>query len=73
MWNSPLLFYYCWKDAEKECKNSPPSNGNNGCFIIFCLILIFALLKASFEVGGFGIIIGIAIIIGIMQGLTDRN
>jgi hypothetical protein len=60
--------YGAWKDAEREAKRLPPSNNSFGIIITLLIggLLVFSCLK----VGGLGILFGLAIIIGMIQGLT---
>ena len=74
MFNHPTLLYLCWRDAEREARRNPnnDSGGGGGCLIIFGVIFIICLWKAAFEVGGYGILIALAITVGILQGIYQK-
>lgn len=75
MINSPLLLYWCWKDAEREVRRNPNNNDNGfgGCLLIFCVIFIICLFKAAFEVGGFAILFAFAVLFGLIQGFVSSK
>jgi len=61
--------YGIWRDAERDSKRLPPSQ-DNGCAIIVTIFIGGLLAFGCFKAGGIGIIFGLAVIIGIIQGLN---
>jgi|LakMenEpi03Aug12_release.lakeMendotaPanAssembly.Ray.scaffolds.fasta_scaffold2436707_2 hypothetical protein len=61
--------YGIWKDAEREAKRLPPSQ-DNGCGLLLTLFFGGIIIYSCFSVGGIGILIGLCIIIGMIQGLN---
>ncbi len=60
--------YGIWKDAEREARRLPPSD-NNGCGLIIMLYIGSIILVASLKAGGFGILLGLAIVVGMIHGM----
>jgi hypothetical protein len=61
--------YGLWKDAGREARRS----GNNepgGCFYIFMIVFGVLVVGSLAAQGGFGIILAIAILLGIIQGIN---
>ena len=76
MFDHPLLLYFCWRDAEREARRNPDDGGDNGwggCLIVLGVIFIVCLLKSCFEAGGVGILIGLAVIVGLLQGFFGKK
>lgn len=70
MFNHPSLLYWCWKDAKRESKRYNGGGGGGGFVLIFIAILfIVCLWRAAVEVGGFGVIMALAMTIGMLQGI----
>jgi hypothetical protein len=63
--------YGIWKDAEREAKRLPPSD-NNGCGLIFVLLIGGLVVYSLMSAGGLGILLGLAALIGIFQGLSSK-
>ncbi len=61
--------YGLWKDAGREARRIPPSNGGGGA-IIFTIFLGSLLVYSCFSAGEYGILFGICIIVGMLQSLT---
>jgi hypothetical protein len=61
--------YGIWRDAEREARRIPDNN-NNGCGILVAIFIGGLLALSLFKAGGFGILLGLAVIIGIVQGLN---
>lgn len=73
MFNHPTLLYWCWKDAKREVRNNPDDNSGGGCLAVLAVIFIACLLKACFQNGGFGIILGICVILGLWSGIVNNK
>jgi hypothetical protein len=60
--------YGIWRDAERDARRLPDSN-NNGCGIIATIFIGGIIAFSLFRVGGWGIIFGLAVIVGMIQGM----
>lgn len=62
-----------WEEGERN-PGGPPPNNNSGCMLLFAgLVILLALscFKVAFETGnGMGILLGIAVIAGLVKGMT---
>jgi hypothetical protein len=73
MFGSPCLMYHCWKDAKREVKNNPNDNSGGGCLAVMAVIFIICLLQACFQNGGFGIMLGICVVLGLWSGIVNNK
>ena len=62
--------YGVWRDAGREARRMPPSNGNDSGAVLFTLFIGSLLVYSCFSAGGYGILFGICIIVGILQSLN---
>ena len=66
--------YGSWSIGWNE-KNSNPSPPNNGCFLVliaFGVLFLITSIQTSLETGSlFAIILGIAVLGGIIKGIND--
>jgi hypothetical protein len=63
--------YGIWRDAERDSKKLPPSD-NNGCGVILTIFIGGILAFSCFSAGGLGVLFGLAIIVGILQGMNNK-
>jgi hypothetical protein len=63
------LPYSLWKDAERDARRSS-NNQPGGCFYIFMIIFGVLVVGSLAAQGGFGIILAVAVLLGIIQGIN---
>jgi hypothetical protein len=61
-----------WRDAERN--PGPPPGNNGGCGILFfgfMALVVFSFFKVALETGnGMGIILGLAVVAGVIKGMS---
>lgn len=70
MRSSRMRGYGSWTIGWREGERLPPGEpNNNGCMLVFCGIVVLAAFCCFTQGTGMGFLLGIAIILGMVNGL----
>lgn len=72
--NNPYLIYHIWKDAKKEAKNIPPlTNEDRKLGNFFAILICIPIAIIFITQGSLGVLFGLAVLIGLIQGISNNK